>query len=79
MKPIMHFQIPEDSMNSSKVKNYKNLLNSLKERFSNDYDLIITPWQMQADNMINITISPDTDIEEVMRRLNNVNNSEVIE
>jgi hypothetical protein len=69
MKPILHFQIPEYMMGSSHVMSMKTFMAAIKKRFSNDYELIISPWILQGNGAINIVITPETDIDEFMKKL----------
>lgn len=64
MKPVINFQIPEKSSVRTPAE-LKALLTGLQKKLANDYEVVITPWQMQADNMVNITIDNDTDIEKI--------------
>lgn len=71
MKPVINFQITEkQSIRNAKV--VKEILTHLKNKLSKNYEVVFTPWKMQADNMVNIVIDDKTDIESVIRQLNNM-------
>lgn len=71
MKPVINFQIPNKQSIGSAAQ-LKAVLSGLQKKLAKDYDVIITPWQMQADNMVNIVIDDNTDIEYLVRRLKNM-------
>lgn len=70
MKPVLNFQIPPNFRFSNlSAEQLQHILQNLKSRLSNDYEVVVTPWQLQAENMVNISIGPDTDIEDLITRL----------
>lgn len=70
MKPVLNFQIPADfKISAFKAEQLHRILENLRSRLCNDYEIVITPWQLQAENMINVSIGPETDIEDLIRRL----------
>lgn len=70
MKPVLNFQIPADFKTSAfKSDQLQRILENLRSRLCNDYEIVVTPWQLQAENMINVSIGPETDIEDLIRRL----------
>lgn len=69
MKPVINFQIPERQSVRSAAE-LKGILNGIQNKLAKNYEVVITPWQMQATNMVNITIDSNTDIDEIVRQLN---------
>lgn len=75
MKKILHFQVPEYLVKRGSPYNLeqmRKLIEGLKKKFSEDYEIIISPLILQADEMVNITIHPETDIEELVQKLTNI-------
>lgn len=68
MKPVINFQIPNKQPIGSD-KQMKDFLEGLQRKLAKNYEIVITPWQMQADNMVNIVIDDNTDIEKLVSRL----------
>ena len=69
-KKVLHFQVPEWMMKDRKVlANSRQLWEAIQNKFSKKYDIIVSPLILQADGAINITITPDTDIAEVIMKL----------
>ena len=70
MKPILNFQIPEWMMKDvGHLKICGTLVENLKKRFSDNYDIIITPWNLQGEGAVTLTIAPDTDVDEFIKKL----------
>lgn len=71
-KGILHFQIPEHLLHQPSlytIEHMKDFIAGIKEKYSDGYNIIISPLVLQADGMVNITISADTDIKEVIDKL----------
>lgn len=71
MKPVINFQIPNNQPIGSD-KQMKDFLEGLQRKLTKNYEIVITPWQMQANNMVNIVIDDNTDIEKLVRQLNRI-------
>lgn len=72
MKPVMHFHVPEYLMKGTskdRAELVQKTLRLCKERFSNDYEVIISPLILTMEGAINLTITPETDIAELFLRL----------
>lgn len=72
MKPILNIQIDPKKIGSSNIINILNATNRIREIFTDKYDVIITPEFMDIEstnNIVNLTISSDTDIPKLMQEL----------
>lgn len=72
MKPVMHFHVPEYLMKGTskdRADLVQKTLRLCKDKFSEDYEVIITPLTLTMEGAINFTITPETDIAEFFLRL----------
>jgi hypothetical protein len=62
--------MPEYVMRDLKYYNmFEYALKRIREKFSDRYEILVSPFKMQADKMVNITIDANTDIMGVLLKL----------
>lgn len=73
MKSVLNFQIPlEAHLSLANTRTFQTVIKQLRDRLSEHYEIIITPFQLQADNMVSVIITPDCDLDQILRKLQNL-------
>lgn len=72
MKPILHFEISYGYPASVKrAEVLKDCLMEIKDKLSDNYDVIVSPMRLTSGGT-NIKISPSTNLDDIMEKINEV-------